>query len=234
MIPFTVTLIGANGSGKSTVTQRLLGSLPMPCRYLYMGVSTASSNRMLPTTRLVHILKHASGSAADAGGPPDPDRVAERPRGLGGRLRKGLRGGLHYAVLVTEEWYRQCLSWWHLLRGRVMLYDRHFFIDYYAHDITRPRDFRQRVHGWMLKYLYPRPQLVILLDAPAEVLFARKQEGSVALLERRRTDYLSLRGVLPHFVVLDASLPLDAVVEQARALIVEFHRNRTAGGAEPG
>ncbi len=222
---FTVTLIGADGSGKSTVIQQLSGALSRPCTNLYMGVSTSSSNRMLPTTRLYHAWKRVNNPQHDDRGPPDPDRQQLYQKSLAKRIVKSLRQSLHYLILFSEEWYRQLLSWWYLRRGQILLYDRHFFIDYYAYDINRPRSFWQRFHGMMLMRWYPRPQLVIFLDAPVEVLFARKGEGSLALLERRREDYLALQNVLPDFTIVDATQPLERVVENIVAVIEGYEPN---------
>jgi thymidylate kinase len=219
---FTVTFIGADGAGKTTVTRHLLETLPYSCRYLYMGVSASSSNRMLPTTRLYNLAKLKSGRSLDTGGPPDPERVSARPRSATARVLKSLRGWLHVIVLISEEWYRQILAWFYLARGHIVIQDRHFFIDYYAYDITRPLTLAQRIHGWMLLRVYPRPQLVLFLDAPADLLFARKGEGSVELLERRRQDYLALRDRLPHFAVVDASQPLADVKTEVEELISHY------------
>jgi thymidylate kinase len=224
---FTVTLIGADGSGKTSVVYRLPEALSHPCKIIYMGVSTSSSNRMLPTTRLYHAWKRASNPNHANQGPPDPNRQHKRPRSLPKRIIKDLRHSAHYMILFSEEWYRQLLSWWWLHRGQILLYDRHFFIDYYAYDINRPRTFWQRVHGRMLMRWYPRPQLVIFLDAPAEVLFARKGEGTLELLEHRRQDYLALREVLPDFVIVDATLPLDQVMDNVIRVIESYEQKRT-------
>jgi len=181
---------------------------------------------MLPTTRLYHAWKRVSNPDHDDRGPPDPDRQFKRPRSLPKRIIKSLRHSVHYLILFSEEWYRQLLSWWLLRRGQILLYDRHFFIDYYAYDISRPRSFWQRVHGTMLTRWYPRPQLVIFLDAPAEVLFARKGEGTLELLERRRQDYLALREVLPDFTIVDATLPLDQVIDKVAGVIESYEPKR--------
>jgi thymidylate kinase len=78
----------------------------------------------------------------------------------------------------------------------------------------------------MLDRVYPRPDLTIVLDAPAEVLFARKPEGTPDLLERRRREYLDLAGEINH-AVIDASQPQDRVESAVIALIRDF---RSRGG----
>ncbi len=220
--PFTVALVGADGSGKTTVARLLPERLSTPSRYLYMGVSLSSSNRMLPTTRLVRALTSFGGEAQDEGGPPDPERRAAPPTGVGARLTKSLRRSVRLAVIVSEEFYRQSLAWWHVRRGRIVVFDRHFFLDYYNHDVTRPQSLGQRVHGWLLRRVLPRPQLVLFLDAPADVLFARKGEGTPELLERRRHDYLAARDAVAHFTIVDATPPMESVLSEAVAQIERF------------
>src|SRR5437667_23836 len=53
MTAFTVALIGPDGAGKTTIGRRLEKSLPLPVRYLYMGVNAEASNALLPTTRVL-------------------------------------------------------------------------------------------------------------------------------------------------------------------------------------
>jgi thymidylate kinase len=63
---------------------------------------------------------------------------------------------------------------------------------------------------------------VILLEAPGELLFARKGEGTVEILERRLEEYRQLRQVVPHFHTVDAAQPLEDVTRQVSHLISEF------------
>jgi len=229
---FTVALTGPDGSGKSTITHRLEKELPIPVKYVYMGVNLESSNMVLPTTRLILELKRLSGGRPDMGGPPDPNKP--RPRGAK-RVFKEFKTSLRMLNLMAEEWYRQLIVWQYVRRGYVVLSDRHFFCDYYAHDVAGDRKRRplaNQLHGYMLDRFYPRPDLMIFLDAPAEVLFARKGEGTVELLESRRQEYLALRHVVPQFAEVDVTQSIDQVTRQVADLILDFYRTRSEQAIE--
>jgi thymidylate kinase len=82
------------------------------------------------------------------------------------------------------------------------------------------RSASRRIHGFLLAHAYPKPDLVLYLDAPAEVLLARKGEGTIAALERRRGDYLALADVAPDFVVVDVDRPTEDVVHDVASEIL--------------
>ena len=226
---FTIALIGPDGAGKTTISQGIQKSITLPLKYLYMGVNTSSSNRMLPTTRLAAALKHAASGHREWEGTPDLSQPKAPPKGLIKRTKAGIRAGLRLANRLFEECYRQGLSWYYQARGNVVLYDRHFFFDYYPFDIAPAASdipLSRRLHGLFLKYIYPKPDLVIYLDAPAEVLFARKGEGTIESLERRRKEYLQMGKQVKHFVVVDACQPVDQVTSEVNRKIYEFSAAR--------
>jgi thymidylate kinase len=225
----TVALIGPDGAGKTTVAQRLPALLPVPVRYLYMGVSTDSSNVMLPTTRLARRLKRALGAPPDTAGPPSHGPRRPRSRSFLRRRVADVRAGLRVGNRLAEEWYRQWLAWRWTRSGAVVLFDRHFFVDYHAYDVdaAEERSWSQRLHGLVLGRFYPRPDLVIYLDAPGEVLLARKGEGSVEALERRRGEYRAIADHVQDFVEVDATRP----VEEVTGAVADVIRSRLPGRA---
>ena len=225
----TVALVGADGAGKSTIGRKLQEIFPLPMKYVYMGVNLESSNLVLPTTRLLLEVKRARGQRPDITVPRDVYFQAQTRQKFTKRAAGGIKSALRLVNLIAEEWFRQMIVWYYTFRGYYVLFDRHFYFDYYAHDIADrdpKRPFSSRIHGFMLEKLYPKPDFVIFLDAPAEVLFARKPERTIEILESKRQEYIRLQEVMKNFAVVDVSQPVDTVVRQVCELIVNFQQNK--------
>jgi len=219
-VSFTVALIGPDGAGKSTIARRLETSFPLPVKVLYMGINTESSNVALPTTRLIERVRRVRQRRL----------AAVRPGTGTAALATGKSSGKLWAAVrltnrLAEEWYRQFLSWGYTRRGKIVVYDRHFKFDFEC-DRNRQRSLSDRLHRWCLAKFYPRPHLVIYLDAPAEVLFARKGEANLQWLEERRQAFLSQGAETPGFVRVDATQPLKAVYAEVRERILGFNEAR--------
>ena len=227
---FTVALIGPDGAGKSTIGRKLVLISPIPVKYVYMGVNLESSNLVLPTTRLLLEIKRARGQRPDiATNRRDLYQSHTLPKGVVKRFMTSLKAAFRLVNLIAEEWFRQIVIWSYTLRGYYVLFDRHFYFDYYDHDIANQdpdRPFSSRLHGFMLQKLYPKPDFVIFLDAPTEVLFARKSEGTLAALEDRRQEYVRLRDVVKNCAVVDVSQPVDDVTREVSELIMNFYHKK--------
>jgi thymidylate kinase len=223
---FTVALIGPDGAGKSTISRKLQDISPLPLKYVYMGVNLESSNLVLPTTRLLLEIKRARGGRPDIAAPSRNAQVSSKSSlTLLGKVKKSLMAVFRFFNLTAEEWFRQFVVWFYLFQGYYVIFDRHFYFDYYAYDIENTnsgRPLTSRLHGFMLQKLYPKPDFVIFLDAPSEVLYARKPEGTLAALESRRQEYVRLRDTLPNSVVVDVSQPMEDVAHQVSELILGF------------
>jgi len=81
--------------------------------------------------------------------------------------------------------------------------------------------------------VYPRPSLVIFLDAPPAVLLARKGEGTLESLEARRREYPPMAHLVERFTVVDASRPEAEVAQTVADLIASVHATRSRGTGTP-
>jgi thymidylate kinase len=229
---FTVALVGPDGAGKTTIARRLVQVMPRPTRYLYMGVNWDASEHLLPTTRLVQKIRRGRrrGTRPAAGGRRHAPASVAGARSRSRRIAQASWSYVSVLNRLAEEWYRQILAWSYVRRGVIVIYDRHFTSDYRARDfaVTYDRTVDRRLHGFLLSRVYPKPDLVIYLDAPPEVLFARKGEGTLESLERRRSEYLGLAAQTPRFVVVDAARPLAEVTGDALSAIEAFALSRSA------
>ncbi|PYU13894.1 MAG: hypothetical protein DMG37_09255 [Acidobacteria bacterium] len=218
---FSVALIGPDGAGKSTITQALVETSPFAFKAIYMGDNIDACNFSLPTSRLVQYCRkrrQRGNTERTAGGEPP----------VGNGNRKPSRGQMLWSAcrlvnFLAEEWYRQLLSWSYQARGYIVLYDRHFLFDFCLDGVDSDVwPLEKRLHRWFLTWLYPAPNLVVYLDAPAAILFARKGEKTPAELEHRRQAFLRQGTRVRNFVRVDAMQPLEKVCAEICRLISEY------------
>lgn len=199
----TVALLAPDGGGKTTLAIELARRFFVPSRYIYMGTNIDASTVGLPTTRWLHASS----------------RRASRPLRL-------LARGLRFPNNVAEQWYRYAMSYYHMIRGRLVLFDRY---TYDAPGTARRTSVKSRFRRWLLSAIAPEPDLVVFLDAPGEVLYARKGEHTPAILEQQRQHYLGLRQSLPQMVVVDATKSADQVRRSVTSLIWRWYAKNLRG-----
>ena len=228
---YSVALVGPDGAGKTTIGRRLERTFPMPLKYIYMGDNLEACNFLLPTTRLARAIARTRRARLHATN--NSDRPT--PVGRANRTTAALRATAVWANhQIGEECFRHLLAWYYQRRGTIVLFDRLYLADYYAHDVApdgRRRSLGQRLHGLLLRRVYPKPNLVVFLDAPPAVLLARKGEGTLQWLEARRREYPPIARLVERFAVVDASRPEAEVAQKVAALIASVHdaRSRRAG-----
>ncbi len=227
---FTVALIGGDGAGKTTVANAVIQSSGIPIKYLYMGLSTRSSNHALPTSRLVLFLKRRMyRKSAQKSANPLPDEMPASQLEYSEETHGWAWNTARFLNRLAEAWYRQLLSINYQMRGYVVIYDRHFFFDT-APGVINSQDqsllLLDRLYFWLMSHWYPRPTLTIFLDAPPGLLFRRKSEATPEYLEQQRGVFLNQGRKLAHFFRVDASQPLDEVINEVMQHIQDFYRFR--------
>jgi len=224
----SVALIGQDGAGKTTISQMVLEQLPYKMKYIYMGRNVESGNYSLPTSKIIHLYKiykykktHKISDSSTARKLSlhelDKNRKVDTRGKIGAILRLLNR--------LTEEWYRLIISWNYQIRGYLVIYDRHFIFDYMPDQLDERKTRRRlttRIHDWSLNNLYEVPSLVIFLNAPAEVLYARKGEATIDYINAKNKAFLEFGKKLKNFEVVDAAQPVDKVFDDVRKKMSEF------------
>jgi thymidylate kinase len=150
------------------------------------------------------------GALADAF--PLPVRTSYLGLYPAGGARSGGPKGLGLARRLATLWARYARSRLDRWRGRLVVFDRHPF------DARLParggRRWSDRLRRWLLGHALPSPDLVVILDAPGDVLHARKAEYPADVLEVDRQRYGTLARGLRRSVVVDASRPAPDVLDE--------------------
>ncbi len=184
----SITIIGPDGAGKTTLAEGLRETLPIPSRYVYMGVW-----REYPWDKWLRFIP-----------------------------------GMRLLQRMVRLQFRTLEAWFHRVRGRIVLLDR------FTYDVMLPSenlDNRGRVTAWLVRKVCAEPHLVLVLNAPAELMWERKGEQGVVELERRRLSYLEMAEARDFSVIIDARQSVEdvrALAEEAVWFRLRRHWNRQA------
>jgi len=191
-----VVILGTDGCGKSSVVERLERDLA----------------KRFAEVRVLH-LRPRLGKGGPSMGAPVPNPHGVVPRGSLMSIVKLLYLVLDYGTLYP--WIRRQRR---RAGAGLLLFDR------YYHDLlVDPRRYRYGAPMWVARvfsHLVPKPDLWILLDAPVEVIRARKREVSPAELVRQQRTYRALIDSFPNSHVVDAAMPIEDVTRRIEGLIL--------------
>ena len=200
----TVVLCGADGSGKSTAARAVMeglgGTFPsQKVRHFHWKPPLFSARRQA-----------ARGPATDPHALPARNPISSL-----------CYFGFHWLEFLLGSHLRLRPV---TFRGGLVLIDRYyydFFVDQRRYRLSVPL-FIVRLGLFFLK----KPELVLLLDAPAEVLQRRKQEVAPAETERQHLAYRELVRGLSNGRVLDAAQPPEKVGADINHAILDFMAQR--------
>jgi thymidylate kinase len=199
VVPWVV-LLGIDGSGKSTVQKYLVNNFSLP---FFAGIKTIY--------RRVDILGRPlkKGPGGDV-----INHYAEPPYG---QIKSVIKLGIRALDWLAGYW----LHWArYRAKGYLLLMDRHYFLDMAVAPVRFRYGGPPLLPRLLAKYL-PGPNLFIFLDAPVEILQARKKEVTPEEGTRQRELYLELMLSLPYGYVVDASQPVEQVVSEITRIIID-------------
>ncbi len=202
-----VVLCGADGSGKSTIAEAIIPAL-----------SCTFSPRK---GRRFHWKPPVFSASRQAERAPVTDPHEKPPRNPVVSL---FYFAMHWIEFFLGSHLRIRPA---TFRGGLVLIDR-----YYYDFLVDQRRYRLRLPRWLIRaglFFLKKPDLVLLLDAPAEVLQSRKQEVDLAETRRQRQTYLEMIRTLPNGHVINAAQSPPEVVRDIKKLILQFMTERAVG-----
>ena len=200
----SIAFLGPDGCGKTSV----IGQVRRELRDVFRRVDYQHL-RPRPLTR--------DDTPTDG---PIVEPHGQKVRGTGGSVAKLLYFWSLY-LIGTLLW-----TFPRLVSSTLVIFDR-----YYYDLLADPRRYRYGAQlRWarMLGRMVPGPELVFILDAPPEVIQARKREVPFAESERQREAYLNLAPRLRGAHVIDAAQSLDKVVADVVAIVLARLESRAA------
>ncbi len=216
-----VVLVGTDGSGKSTVASEIdarLTSAGLRTTTAYLGMARGN----LPGVGLARKLLGVSPAGDGAPAKPEAQRPsAPRPAG-------SLE---HATVRRIAAWYyaaEYLLRWWRDIRpglrnGGVVIADR------YVYDL-RESPWPGSTASRVAEFLMPRPDVLVLPDAPDRIIHARKPERTAdeqAAQQDRFRELVRSAPARTESLTVDTSglsFDLDPVAPVVSAVVTSLHR----------
>jgi thymidylate kinase len=189
----SVLLVGLDGAGKTTFARRLCGRPEFPAYRYFHWIPGIADRLKFPWPVF---------------------RDLPRKRGRASGALKSITSSLRLLRNLIRAW----LFWWIavrplVLKGRLVILDR-FAANYWL-DADSVRWSGPPPLLALFRYLLPKPDVMLLLDAEPSVLAKRKSELSEAELHVQRERLLALPKLAGRVARIDASLPPHEVVAVA-------------------
>lgn len=195
-----VCLGGPDGVGKSTLAASLQHAPGFSASCVFH-----SRPRVLPQRR----------------GQPDEPQGGPHSRAAYGVVKSAAKLVCLLTDFIVGSWLRVAPV---RRRGGLVVIERGWF-----DLLVDPGRYLLTVPAWLLKalsFFVPGPDLHIVLEAPADLVRARKQELTIDEIERQCAKWRALRHVMGPVVFIDATLATTEVKRKADKAISEVRTRR--------
>ncbi|MGA7624818.1 MAG: hypothetical protein WCA91_14690 [Candidatus Acidiferrales bacterium] len=189
-----IAVLGSDGAGKSTLIE-----------HLTREVSPFWRQHRLFHWRPMLLWRRKS------------TRDTTRPHGLPrrGKLTSAIRVFAH----VLDYW----VGYWFMIRPFIARSGLVIFDRYFDDLLVDPQRYRYGGPRWLvraLRYAIPKPDLTLVLDAPDDVVFSRKQEVDPAEVRRQRQLYASYTRRGSSTRIIDARGSISQVTAEAATAVI--------------
>lgn len=230
-----VALVGTDGSGKSTVARDLesrLGALGYRTDEAYFGMARGNLPGVALARRVLGIAAEPDRTEAES---PSPEAAAGAANDTSAALAEASEPAApdlsHAGIRQLAAWFYAVEYGWRYLRHVAPGVRRRAVVvcDRYVYDL-RSSPWPGSPAATFAQWLVPAPDVLVLPDAPAELIHARKPERRLAEQAQQQQEFRDLLAEKPARcaeLVLDTSGDDPDPVAPAVAAVVEAsHRPR--------
>ncbi|MBN2730613.1 MAG: hypothetical protein JXR53_15420 [Bacteroidales bacterium] len=206
----SAVFLSPDGGGKST----LIKNIQETCGGSFHGTEVKYFRPRLLRNAGHYKIKNQTAESDDN---PDP-----HGRPINGIIKSLYRYFFYNVDFILGTWFRVIPM---KIQRKLIIFDRYYY-DYYV-DMKR---YQYNLPDWfprLFSFMIPKPDLVFILDAPADILYERKKELSLAEIERQRNKYLNLALNLKNAHIINSHQTLEKVTEDVTRIILSNKAEQT-------
>jgi thymidylate kinase len=218
---FFVVLIGPDGSGKSTIADALLSS-PIAEKLFFKGHYFHGRFNYLPEMKVLftpwrwYYKNNRENHAIFQGDTKEPELDTTPPY-------SSLRTCVYLTYYIIDYLLGHFFRWKASIARKLIVADRYFY-DYYLQ-----KEFSNCPSRLLdkLQYVIPKPNLIVYLRNVSDVIYARKQELTIAEIDRQASTCRRLLGQLENgFIVETYNDQIERTCNDVQQIICEIMAKR--------
>ncbi len=207
----SVAFLAPDGTGKSTVIQGINDT----CSGSFYGVKNYYFRPHL-FKNLGHYNKLNPSEEASSNN--DPHNVV-----LDGKIKSIIRFLFYNIDFLIGGIIKVDID---KMKKKLVVFDRYYY-DYYA-DMKRYKYSIGTKWAHFFCFLIPKPDLIIVLDAPAEIILDRKKELTFSEIESQRTQFRKLKEKYSIVEIVDTCSDKQDVISKVTEIILRKQAEKTA------